>query len=52
MKLIEKQVEQKLIQVAKEVWLNYKCGNGSDSMWKEQSLEGICKDLKINWNDL
>jgi nucleoid DNA-binding protein len=29
------------------VWLNCKCGNGSDSMWKEQTLEGMCKDLKI-----
>jgi len=50
--LIGKQVEQKLVQVAKEMWLNYKCGNGSDSMRKEQSLKGMCKDLKINAIDL
>jgi hypothetical protein len=34
------------------MWLNYKCGNGSDSKWKEQNLEGMCKDSKINPNDL
>lgn len=52
LQLIGKQVEQKLIQVAKEMWLNCKCGNRSDSKWKEQNLERICKDLKINPNDL
>ncbi len=46
------QFEQKLGQVAKEVWFNCKSGNGSDNMRKEQSLEGMCNDLKIKPNDL